>query len=338
MLSFAQNITSSTEPLQSISVEQLHGKIKYADESVKNLIRQLRIIKNVDPTAYRNQKKRLPYVVCGKFSPSFRRSENFAYTEYFIVDVDHIREKEFDMESLRAKLIADDRVVMCFLSPSEDGLKLLFHLSKKCYDAGEYSLFYKSFLKSFSNQYGLEQVIDTRTCDVTRACFLSSDPNVYYNAQSKVIDFDAYVRTDNPLLMYDKKRVLENEAVSVPSENSLRPSDPDEEAMTRIKSLLNPKATFSSMKQPAYVPAILNDVIEPVKQYIENTGVVVTSVNDIQYAKKICCGLGSKRAEVNLYYGKRGFNVVETPKTGTDKELNALVAELVENCVVKMYG
>ncbi|MDY6373339.1 MAG: CRISPR-associated primase-polymerase type B [Bacteroidales bacterium] len=338
MLSFAQNITDITEQLQIINVDQVHGKIKYADENLKQLIRQLRVMKQVDANAYRNQKKRLPYIVCGRFNPSFRRKENFAYTEYFIIDIDHIGEKNVSIESVKNKVVADERVVMCFTSPSEDGLKLMFRLSKRCYDAGEYSLFYKLFLKEFSNQYGLEQVLDSRTSDVTRACFLSYDPNVYYNPNATAVDLSVYVKSDNPVLLYDEKKAIEKKIAEDAVNYEARQADPDAETIEKIKALLNPKATFSSMKQPAYIPAILNDIIEHVKTYIENTGIVVDTISDIQYAKKICCSLGAKRAEINLYFGKRGFNVVKTPKTGTDNELNSMVAELVENCIVLMYG
>jgi hypothetical protein len=40
-----------------------------------------------------------------------------------------------------------------------------------------------------------------------------------------------------------------------------------------------------------------------------------------------------KEAETNLYYGKRGFSVVETPRSGTDAELNALMADMVRTYV-----
>ena len=98
-----------------------------------------------------------------------------------------------------------DRVVLSFLSPSEDGLKVFFKLKERCYDSGLYSLFYKAFLLEFSKQYVLHQVIDTRTSDVTRACFVSVDPDAYYNPDAVQVDIRAFIDMDNPFGCSNKK-------------------------------------------------------------------------------------------------------------------------------------
>lgn len=97
-----------------------------------------------------------------------------------------------------AKQKADNRVVLCFVSPGEDGLKVLFRLKERCYDAGLYSLFYKIFVHDFAQQYNFQQVIDAKTCDVTRACFISVDADAYFNADATPIDLKAYADVDNP--------------------------------------------------------------------------------------------------------------------------------------------
>ena len=66
-----------------------------------NKIRQLRIVRNIDLKQYTQLKKQLPYFVCGIFNPNIRRIENFAFCEYFVIDIDHITEKGFDIVSLR---------------------------------------------------------------------------------------------------------------------------------------------------------------------------------------------------------------------------------------------
>ena len=43
--------------------------------------------------------------------------------------------------------------------------------------------------------------------------------------------------------------------------------------------------------------------------------------------------MGQKEAEVNLFYGKRGFSVVISPRRGTNEELNNVVAELIQQFV-----
>lgn len=36
-----------------------------------------------------------------------------------------------------------------------------------------------------------------------------------------------------------------------------------------------------------------------------------------------------KQAEINLFFGKKGFSVVQSPRTGTNAELNQLMADLI---------
>ena len=267
------------------------------------------------------------------FNPPYRRTENFAYTEYFIVDIDHISEKGLNLGVIRDQVERDERVVLSFLSPSEDGLKVLFRLKERCYDAGIYSLFYKAFLLAFSKQYHLEQVIDERTCDVCRACFISIDPYAYYCSESIPVDMSTYLSVSDTTSMFDLKHELEQqvkkEKITVVSPDE-KIKDLDQETINRIKQLLQPqlKQKLQNKKVP-YVPECLDDIINDLKKYIEKTGLIVYEIMNIQYAKKIRCKMGVRLGEINLFYGKRGFSVVQSPRSGTSDELNRLLADLI---------
>ena len=119
--------------------------------------------------------------------------------------------------------------------------------------------------------------------------------------------------------------VKAHEASSVPKERGL--SDPDKEAMDRIKQLLNPKA--KKERQPVFVPQELEEMMAALKPYVEQAGVAIAEVINIQYGKKIRFKMGMKQAEVNLFYGKKGFSVVQSPRTGTNADLNQLMADLI---------
>jgi hypothetical protein len=77
----------------------------------------------------------------------------------------------------------------------------------------------------------------------------------------------------------------------------------------------------------------LNDLVD----FIQETGLVVSEVIDIQYGKKIRISMGMKQAEINLFYGRRGFSVVKSPRSGTNMELNELSAELVQTFIYQLY-
>ena len=46
--------------------------------------------------------------------------------------------------------------------------------------------------------------------------------------------------------------------------------------------------------------------------------------------------MGLKKAEVNLFYGKRGFTVVKSPRSGTDATLNGLLADTVNTIISEL--
>lgn len=338
MISFGNNIQSTSDELTKIPVRQFFDIVRNPSPTLSARLRQLRIVRQFNPSQYAAVKRQLPYVVCALFNPSFRRTENFAYTEFFIIDIDHLSDKGIDLSSLRSRLSADSRVHLCFTSPSGDGLKVMMKLSERCYDAGLYKAFYRLFAVRFSEQYNLQQVIDTRTCDVARACFVSEDPEAFFNPQPTPVNLKDFIDADTDICQaLELKQAVEKQEKEqiaqqpVPKEKS----SPDSEALALIRSTLNPQSRLSKTKSPAYVPQELENIIQALTAHIIEKGITVTEVRNINYGKKLRFKLGAKQAEINLFYGKRGYSVVQTPRTGTDAEMNALMADLIEAFIVE---
>lgn len=333
MLLFGTNIQSAADELKKVQEEYLYNSLRNPKPTIAATIQQLRIVYSMDAKAYAQLKRRLPYFVCGQFNPPFRRKENFAYTESFILDFDHLSSKQLSMKTIRDNIVKDEQVMMCFTSPSEDGLKVMFRLKERCYDAGLYSIFYKAFAATFAMRHNLTQVTDSKTSDVARACFISIDPNAYFNPNSIPVDIKAYLDESNPDLLFKIKHEQDEHDKVIKKSDDKQvplPKDPDKDILTRIRQQLNPKAQLPIEQHPAYVPERLNEIIAELKLFIEETGLRVTEIINIQYAKKIRARLGQKEAEVNLFYGKRGFSVVISPRFGTNEELNELLADLIK--------
>lgn len=284
MLMYGLNIQSSADKLQPISVKNIFEMIRKPDSEFISRIKQLRVIRQLDIKQYASMKKSLPYFVCSSFNLPFRRTENFAYTNLFVIDIDHILDKGLNIQSLRRRIQSDERVILCYVSPGGDGLKVLFRLSDKCYDAGMYSLFYKTFLRGFSDEYELQQVIDKRTCDVTRACFISYDEDAYYNENAVSVVMNSYLECDNVQQLFDDKREIEkfeNEVAKSEEKHLVNP-DPDEIALNHIKQTLGRKSTVSNKNSiPVFVPQILIDAMSGIKLSIEKTGIIVDEIIDI---------------------------------------------------------
>ncbi|MDR0994811.1 MAG: hypothetical protein LBL81_00810 [Tannerella sp.] len=338
MLSLGKHITQKDDPLEGIEAGQLFEAVRQPETVTLEQIRRLRAVRKIDKKQYGLMKRELPYIVGGVFDPPYRRMENFGYIEYFILDIDHVSEKEMDLPSLRAQLQADSRVMLCFLSPGEDGLKLLFRLSERCFDAGRYSLFYKTFIRAFSQQYHFEQVIDSRTSDASRACFLSYDPDAYFNTEAEAIVAGDFVDFDNPFAIGELRHQIQKEmdgqkAAPTPSEPPAQATGPDEAAISFIKARLQAKSRQPKPKPQVYVPEELDDILEKLLQYIGESGVQVNTVENIQYGKKFRFHAGAAQAEVNLFFGHRGFTVVQSPRQGTSPRLNELMASYIRTFI-----
>ena len=330
MLYIGTQITAAADLLAPISEEELLCRINTPNTDVHRLTEQLQTVRSVDKKQYDSVKKRLPYFVCGHFNPAIRRTENFAYIESFVVDIDHISEKGLNLETLKQQFQRDERVVLCFVSPSRDGLKLLFHLSERCYDAGIFSLFYKEFVLQFSHQYGLEQVVDMKTSDVTRACFICYDPNAYYNPLAESILIARYINVHDTATLFEQKRQFDVQAKNLSKEtDALCSAEPDTDALNRIKEILSLKKA-KSVSQSVFVPMQVNTIMEQLTEYLLSMEIHIDEVVDISYGKKVRSSMGQHKAETNIFYGKKGYSVVISPRNGTNAEFNEMVADLIK--------
>ena len=88
MIQAGKNIMYKNDPLVKIKPEYFYHKLVNPNAEIINLLRQLRVVRIMDLKQYSKLKRNLPYVVCGVFNPPFRHTNNFAYTEYFFIDID----------------------------------------------------------------------------------------------------------------------------------------------------------------------------------------------------------------------------------------------------------
>lgn len=335
MISAGKNITSSTDLLQRLSVKHLYDALVHPKSEIEAKLRLLRSVRSIDIKRYALLKRQLPYIVCGLFNPSFRRLDNFAYTNYFILDFDHLSDKEMNPAGLKERLKADPNIHLCFLSPSEDGLKVMFRLAEPCYDKGLYATFYKVFATRFARRYGIEQVLDASTSDASRACFISMDAEAYYNPESENVVIRQFIDEQNTMSVRDALHEAEKQIATAESTIPKLPKDsdskePDKETMLRIREIISPRLVQVKPLRDIHVPERLDEIMEQLKEFVQANGIMVTNVSNIQYAKKIQLQLNLQKAEINLFYGKKGFSVVQSPRSGTSPELNQLAADIIQ--------
>jgi hypothetical protein len=125
-------------------------------------------------------KKRLPAVT---FSGRFKQRRSDSLIEHsglLCLDMDSLGDQ---LPAVREQLLKSPHVLFLFVSPSGDGLKILFRISA---DPARHQ---DSFRAIFAHVLELTgQRIDESGKDIARLCFVSFDPDLYFNAKAILIE------------------------------------------------------------------------------------------------------------------------------------------------------
>lgn len=328
MLQLGKDIRNSVnDKLEKITLEELFEKISKPDLEMKNTIRRLRVLKNIDPKKYKESKTLLPYFTNGLFNPPYRKTENFAATQCFVLDLDNFAEGEKDLNSFRLKLAHDERVALLFISPGGDGLKVIFKLSAKCYDAAKYQMFYKLFAKEFNAQYEVNRLIDTKTSDVTRASFLSWDADCYFNEEAVPVKLENYIDFDSSDEVYEAEVIIDEIDKSSAKAGELVKEELPKDIVQQIKQRLKPETTRKKEKI-YFVPEEVDNLMDKLIVFVESFNLKVPQVRDINFGRKFTVEADGKWCEINLFFGKKGFTLTKTPKRGSNDELAEVVLKV----------
>lgn len=327
-ISYGLHITQPNDPLQRVQWEQVVRKIADPPQALKQQVQLLRQIRTIEPRKYQELKRELPYFCCSLFSPSVRRKENFVSISSLVIDLDHLNQTH-NLQEVRDTLKQDPGVGLIYLSPGSEGLKVAYWLKSPCLDEGLYSYLYKSYVKQFADRYHLHDVIDWKVHDVTRANFLSVDPDVYYNPNAEPIDLDGYMQGMQEEGMREQIAAFQEYARQQSKEEVHDEPTLTDEVLEQIKKSLDPQYR-KTVKKEIYQPAQLDQVLPDIERVLKEHGILIESIKPIHYGKQIRVTMSPYWAEVNVFYGKKGYSVVPTTKSGSQKELAQLVFQLLD--------
>lgn len=127
-------------------------------------------------------KKTFPYVT---FSGTFRKRSNeelINHSGYICIDLDHIGDAA-RIAGIKEQILKPFTPSMMFISPSGDGIKIIFKIDISQGTHAEYFSALKHYFKSEINI-----VVDPSGKDVSRACFICHDPEVFYSESSNSLN------------------------------------------------------------------------------------------------------------------------------------------------------
>lgn len=315
MLSYGTHLTAP-EPLRPLDEAALAALVR-ADDALAHLTARLRRVRSIQPAAFADLKKSLPFVVGSEFDDGQRRKERFRAAHHLILDFDGCLDTPAAARELVERLRADARVWLLFRSPSGQGLKLFFRLAEPVADAGLFAEAYRAFARHVAGQAHLAGSIDLRTCDVTRACFLAHDPEAFFRPDSLPVRLTDWLEPRADLL-------------PPPPDDAPAARPLDEVAYQAVREAAGLRPTASSRHKQVFVPDILHQLPDSLRPQLTGAGLALDLVQPIHYGLKLGVSQGYRRGEVNVFYGKRGFSVVVAPKQGTSPDLNEALARVVE--------
>jgi hypothetical protein len=223
-------------------------------------------------------------------------------------------------------------VLAFFVSPGGDGLKVLFHLKEKCTDLTLFSAFYKVFTMKFAQQYLLQKVVDLRTSDVSRACFISWDENAFIKLDAHSIDMNDYLSLHD----FEESEQEIKEAVQfakeIQSEEKKTAQEIEQNILDKIKLKLNPTLRVKKVKN-LYVPSEIDELVPIIEKCLTELDIILVEVTPLSYGKKLKIKAGIFWAEINLFYGKKGYSIVKTPKNGSNEKLADLVFQSITQII-----
>ncbi len=136
-------------------------------------IKQLR---SMNENGYSENKKRLPATTfAGRFAHR-SKSGLIQPTGFVVIDIDHI-DDTVQLNKIRAKMIRDPHLLFSFVSPSGRGLKCVF--VAQFTDDLTYKVAYDTVNSHVEARYEIKT--DHSGKDICRLCFVSSDPEAYFN-------------------------------------------------------------------------------------------------------------------------------------------------------------
>ncbi len=112
----------------------------------------------------------------GTFHPNRADASLVQHSGLLCSDLDHLGHR---LPEIRECIVKDPATVLCFISPSGDGLKVLYEIDPEEYTQGEH---YEAIRARLAALYGIPAKDIDKSCkDVSRACFLPHDPGIYVN-------------------------------------------------------------------------------------------------------------------------------------------------------------
>lgn len=176
-------ITNKT-PRESVNLQTIAKAIK-ENQYYKKITQEYRNLKqnsNNEKEIRKFKADNFDYVtISGEFS--YVKTDNLIkHSGYLCIDIDKVN-GENQLKHIKKQLLLDEELdtALLFISPSGNGIKWVTPIEVE--DIKQHEEYFYAIGEYLLNEYNIE--IDPACKDVSRACFLSHDPEVIFNPDTK---------------------------------------------------------------------------------------------------------------------------------------------------------
>lgn len=163
---------------------------------------------------------------------------------YLCIDIDHIGSDK--IPSSQKRIIDNLCPALMFVSPSGDGLKVVFEINPEAGTHSEYFLAFQCFFEEI-----ISVKIDSSGSDISRACFLPYDKDAYYNEFPDVQDrafIDSFTASDRDYALLAKEHQLQPSAYNFS----------DNEIFNNLIIWVNKSVSFINGSRNSYISKLAN--------------------------------------------------------------------------------
>lgn len=193
---------NSVTPSKTVSIFKALETIR--DGTYKEQINNVRILINDKPKRDL-EKRKLPLIGFGGTFSSRGNNNLIKSSGFAMLDLDHVT----NLKDVTDKINKDTYTFSSFISPSGDGLKVLVKIPLVDSDAN-----YKTFYVKLQEYYAKYYEPDESTKDISRATYVSYDPELYLNLESKLFADRFIPKVIKPKTVNASVSLTDNEKVA----------------------------------------------------------------------------------------------------------------------------
>ncbi len=201
MVTITKNFTTIIEHIPISDVFAIIKNEKSESESDLESIKKMRQhFEKGEYAAYDFMKRQLnAFIVTGVYKGPLKDvyliESLKEYSKMICIDYDDIPTD--DLLKVKKEICNSPYTLGCFISPSGHGLKVICKVST---DEEYHKMAYQQVMRYYDKLTGLEA--DPVCCNITRLCYYSHDPDLYYNPGSDVYSVDmSYTSTQSNLFV-----------------------------------------------------------------------------------------------------------------------------------------